>query len=373
MVVQNAHVQKYTEWRSNQVNQQMHVKQPQTYNQQQTYYQQNNNQQQYVHQQPYQQRFVPMTFDRQVVMRQSNRSLSPVQTQKERGRSTTRQFVYAQQPNASLRIQKVDAPLRSKSAPPINRGTIQRVVQREPIMYTTSHFMAIRKPGSKKYLLPPTKVYTEARETNRTVVVERRAPQPRQPQKVVQGNVYHVHYNPETANIVRNRGYTISGEQHRMVSAPVSAPTTPRYYQQPQEFVFSRRATDVKQPIKLASYTPKIIQGTQLTTENRTHTWSASNGGVANGTTVWSSDDMHVTNNIQQQQDQSVFERTSSRKDSNDNKNGEPFTIVDYIEDNSSRNARQSTGGIHDSSGLQELDKYLDIESSNSSSPKSGR
>ena len=101
---------------------------------------------------------------------------------------------------------------RSKSAPNLDRREYIPSFPNRQLVYTKSHYLAIKQPFSKKYLLPPVRTYYAERPVAKRVVVP--APQPRpvvvQPprQEVVKPNVYHVQYKASPNQIVHRTKLT---------------------------------------------------------------------------------------------------------------------------------------------------------------------
>ncbi|XP_060565529.1 uncharacterized protein LOC132724614 [Ruditapes philippinarum] len=83
---------------------------------------------------------------------------------------------------------------------------------RQLVFYTKSHYLAIKQPFSKKYLLPPVRTFYAERPAAKRVVVP--APAPRQVvvppprQEVVKPNVYHVQYKASPNQIVHRTKLT---------------------------------------------------------------------------------------------------------------------------------------------------------------------
>jgi hypothetical protein len=105
---------------------------------------------------------------------------------------------------------------RSKSAPNLNRKeyvpSYPPSYPNRQLFYTKSHYLAIKQPFSKKYLLPPVRTFYAERPAAKRVVVP--APAPRQVvvppprQEVVKPNVYHVQYKASPNQIVHRTKLT---------------------------------------------------------------------------------------------------------------------------------------------------------------------
>ena len=109
---------------------------------------------------------------------------------------------------------------RSKSAPPVNRQKEEYVSTQpqQPMFFTKSHYLAIKQPFSKKYILPPVRTHYMERPVMKRVINYQPQPQrqyietqqrvvapppPVTRQEALKSHVYHVQYQPGPNQTVR--------------------------------------------------------------------------------------------------------------------------------------------------------------------------
>lgn len=346
----------------------------------------------------------PITHDSRYVYRtraDTTRSISPTRISPgiERGR-TRQRVVYTNGANTLNKGTVIMS--RSKSAPAINRQHHRHQQYMEyvpggpkPIFFTKSHFMAIKQPFSKKYLLPPTRTHYYERPAVKKVmympppqpqpqrqVIEIQRPAPPQPQRqeVAKSNVYHIQYQPGP-----NQTVNYGGERD---SFHVSNSTShsPRIYTNDSSYQ--------------SQNSPIFITPDSNNSSNYVHyTTSQSNGKVIPATHQWYGSNIYV-NRQESSNSDDVFMKSSNRVSYTTEARGgsavgtvdADYTIVDFVEsgvpdkDQNVRVLSTSTPRFpddgHDASALQDLDNLLNSDgdstaseagSSSSSSNKSSK
>ncbi|XP_052783090.1 uncharacterized protein LOC128219318 [Mya arenaria] len=354
------------------------------------------------------------------------RSVSPARLSPgyERGRSRARTFVYADghhghQNSHNSQFQYLVK--RSRSAPNVNRHPLPTAVNGsgndKRLYFTKSHFMAIRTPFSKKYLLPPTLTsYAERPAAKRVVVthpppqkqvihIERPAPPaPRQPD-VIPGNVYHVQYSaapnqtahriesdssfqsydrqyvkhssaPRTYTSGESRVYTISGDGGD-------------YYTNGDRQGYTSGSRVYTSGADSRVYTSSENSPRIMYTSQQSPTYATSKTYDYGNVTVirsdgkpmqdseWDGDDLQV-NRITLGEDKYSYPYRSSYTEharaisgTRPDKRDDDYTIVDFVEPTTQNSSTPRFPG-QDPTALTDLDKLLDSPAASSSSSQAG-
>ncbi|KAL4240521.1 hypothetical protein ACF0H5_001313 [Mactra antiquata] len=304
----------------------------------------------------------------------TNRSASPTRSAPrspgfERGRSRQRTLVYTNQPAYNTLMVKK----RSKSAPAYERQVSREFVRNVPnkqYMFTKSHFLAIKQPFSKKFLLPPTRTfYTErpvrvAEPPRRVVeVFKQPIPQPLPPpppkKEVVKSNVYHVQYQPGPNQIVHRTNKISNSDDYNYNTRTVTSNV--RTYTEPQHTTYSYGNTygnsygnslhqtyrSYEEPVpmrtKVIKADPQMYTTLQQSGDNRGQVWSGNSVPINGGRVVsYLSDDVFIQRNSSYRhsfgKEARVYNGIEQTKTVEDD-----YTIVDFIEDG---NAPQKNGFV---------------------------